>query len=214
MAITYLGSPERASEVVQAIEAEGGKALAIRADSADPEAVKSAVAETVRSFGSLDILVNNAGLLLLGPVDTFSLSDFDRILAVNVRSVFAAVQEASRYLKEGGRIINIGSMTADRSAFPGAAFYSMTKAAVAAMTRGFAIDLAARGITVNNLQPGPTGTDMNPIDGEHAGALKQMIPLGRFGTTDEIASFVAYLASPESSFITGASLTIDGGLTA
>jgi 3-oxoacyl-[acyl-carrier protein] reductase len=132
---------------------------------------------------------------------------------VNVRAIFAAVQEASKHMGEGGRIVNIGSMVADRTGFPGAAFYGMTKAAVASMTRGFAIDLAPRGITVNNIQPGPTGTDMNPADGPSAEMLRSMIPLKRYGTADEVAGFVAYLASPESGFVTGASLTIDGGLT-
>ena len=138
---------------------------------------------------------------------------FDRIVAVNVRAIFAAVQEASKHMGEGGRIVNIGSMVADRTGFPGAAFYGMTKAAVASMTRGFAIDLAPRGITVNNIQPGPTGTDMNPADGPSADMLRSMIPLKRYGTADEVAGFVAYLASSESGFVTGASLTIDGGLT-
>jgi 3-oxoacyl-[acyl-carrier protein] reductase len=213
VAITYNASPEKANEVIGAIEAGGGKALAIKADSADAAAVKAAVVETVEHFGRLDVLVNNAGILLMGAVDSFSLEDFDRIVAVNVRALFAAVQQASKHMGEGGRIVNIGSMVADRTGFPGAAFYGMTKAAVASLTRGFAIDLAPRGITVNNLQPGPTATDMNPADGHFADLLRSRIPLGRFGTADEIAGFVAYLASPESGFVTGASLTIDGGLT-
>ena len=213
VAVTYNTSPEKANEVVREIEAGGGKALAIKADGADAAAVKAAVAETVKHFGRLDVLVNNAGILLRGSVDDFSLEDFDRIVAVNVRAIFAAVQEASKHMGEGGRIVNIGSMVADRTGFPGAAFYGMTKAAVASMTRGFAIDLAPRGITVNNIQPGPTKTDMNPADGPSADMLRSMIPLKRYGTADEVAGFVAYLASSESGFVTGASLTIDGGLT-
>jgi 3-oxoacyl-[acyl-carrier protein] reductase len=214
VAITYVSSPDKAADVVRDIEARGGQALAIHADGSNPGAVKAAVAETVEHFGRLDVLVNNAGIILMGAVDSFSLDDFNRIVAVNIRAVFAAVQEASKHMGEGGRIVNIGSMVADRTGFPGAAFYGMTKAAVASMTRGFAIDLAPRGITVNNLQPGPTATDMNPADGDSADLLRSMIPLKRFGTADEIAGFVAYLASPESGFVTGASLTIDGGLTA
>jgi 3-oxoacyl-[acyl-carrier protein] reductase len=214
VAVTYNASPDKANEVVAAIEAEGGKALAIKADAANSGEVKAAVAGTSEHFGRLDVLVNNAGILLMGDVGSFSIDDFDRIVAVNVRSIFAAVQEASRHMGEGGRIVNIGSMVADRTGFPGAAFYGMTKAAVASMTRGFAIDLAPRGITVNNLQPGPTATDMNPADGHTADLLRSMIPLRRYGTAEEIAGFVAYLASPESGFVTGASLTIDGGLTA
>jgi 3-oxoacyl-[acyl-carrier protein] reductase len=214
VAITYNASPEKANEVVAAIEAEGGKALAIKADSANSAEVKAAVAGTVEHFGHLEVLVNNAGILLRGDVGSFSLDEFDRIVAVNIRSIFAAVQEASKHMGEGGRIVNIGSMVADRIMFPGAAFYAMTKAAVATMTRGFAIDLAPRGITVNNVQPGPTSTDMNPKDGHSADLLRGMIPLRRYGTAEEIAGFVSYLASPESGFVTGASLTIDGGLTA
>jgi 3-oxoacyl-[acyl-carrier protein] reductase len=214
VAITYNASPDKANEVVAAIKAGGGKALAIKADAANSGEVKAAVAGTVEHFGRLDVLVNNAGILLMGDVGDFSLDDFDKIVAVNIRSIFVAVQEASKHMGEGGRIVNIGSMVADRTGFLGAAFYGMTKAAVASMTRGFAIDLAPRGITVNNIQPGPTGTDMNPADGPSAEMLRTMIPLKRFGTADEIAGFVAYLASPESGFVTGASLTIDGGLTA
>jgi 3-oxoacyl-[acyl-carrier protein] reductase len=132
------------------------------------------------------VLVNNAGILLRGSVADFSLEDFDRMVSVNVRAIFAAVQEASKHMGEGGRIVNIGSMVADRTGFPGAAFYGMTKAAVASMTRGFAIDLAPRGITVNNIQPGPTKTDMNPADGPSADMLRSLIPLKRYGTADEV----------------------------
>jgi 3-oxoacyl-[acyl-carrier protein] reductase len=214
VAITYNASPDKANEVVAAIKADGGKALAIKADAANSGEVKAAVAGTVEHFGRVDVLVNNAGILLMGDVGDFSLDDFDKIVAVNIRSIFVAVQEASKHMGEGGRIVNIGSMVADRTGFPGASFYGMTKAAVASMTRGFAIDLAPGGITVNNLQPGPTATDMSPADGHSAEMLRSMLPLRRYGTAEEIAGFVAYLASPESGFVTGASLTIDGGLTA
>jgi 3-oxoacyl-[acyl-carrier protein] reductase len=147
-------------------------------------------------------------------VDGYALDDFDRMFAVNVRAPFVAIQAALPYLVAGGRIITIGSIVADRSAFPGSAVYSMTKGALAAMVRGLAIDLAKRAITVNNIQPGPTATDMNPEDGPHSAMVRALVPLGRFGSPDEIASFVAYIASPEASFITGSSLTIDGGYTA
>jgi 3-oxoacyl-[acyl-carrier protein] reductase len=210
VAFTYVASDEKAAALVAEIEADGGEALAIKADSADPKALKRAVMETASRSGRLDILVNNAGILLRGPVDGFSLEDFDHMLAVNVRAVFVAVQAAVARMGEGGRIITIGSVTADRSAFPGASVYSMTKAAVAALTRGMARDLGSRGITVNTVQPGPTETDMNPDENTRA-LLRPMLALGRIGKDKEIASLIAYLASPEASFITGAAFTIDGG---
>lgn len=210
VAFTYAASDDKAAALVGEIEAGGSEALAIKADSADPEAVQRAVAETVRRFGHLDILINNAGILLRGPVDAFSLADFDRMFAVNVRAVFAAVQAAVAHMGAGGRIITIGSVTADRTGFPGASVYGMTKAAVAALTRGLARDLGPRGITVNTVQPGPTETDMN-LDENIRALLRPMLALGRLGKDSEIASLIAYLASPEASFITGAALTIDGG---
>jgi len=214
VAITYAHAQQKADEVVRAIEATGGRALAIRADSADVEAVKSAVAETVRTLGRLDVLVNNAGIAVVMPLDQFSLDDFDRMVAVNVRAVFVAVQEASRHMGEGGRIITIGSVNADRMPFAGGGVYAMTKAAVAGLTRGLARDLGPRGITVNTVQPGPVDTDMNPADGPFAEGMKGWMALGRYGQGDEIAGMVAYLASPEAVFVTGASLTIDGGFAA
>jgi 3-oxoacyl-[acyl-carrier protein] reductase len=214
VAVTYNASPEKAEEVVREIEASGGRALAVRADSVNVDAVTSAVVTTVGSFGGIDVLVNNAGILVLGTVDQYSIDDFDRMVAVNVRAVFVAAQEAARHMKPGGRIINIGSMVADRTGFPGASVYGMTKAAVASLTRGLAVDLAPRGITVNNVQPGPTETDMNPKGGPNHAALVNMVPVKRMGTADEIAGMVSYLASAEAAFVTGASLTIDGGLTA
>ena len=214
VAVTYNASPEKAEEVIREIEAAGGRGLAVRADSADVGAVRVAVTTTVAAFGRLDVLVNNAGILVRGTVDQFSLDEFDRMVAVNIRATFVAVQEAARHLKQGGRVINIGSMVADRTGFPGSSVYGMTKAAVAALTRGLAIDLAPHGITVNNVQPGPTETDMNPKDSPHHNILIQALPVKRLGRADEIAGMVSYLASPEAAFVTGASLTIDGGLTA
>jgi 3-oxoacyl-[acyl-carrier protein] reductase len=210
VAFTYAVSDAKAAAMVAEIQADGGEALAIKADSADPKALQRAVAEAASRFGRLDILVNNAGILLRGPVDVFSLADFDRMLAVNVRAVFVAVQSAVAHMGAGGRIITVGSVTADRSGFPGASVYSMTKAAVAALTRGLARDLGSRGITVNTVQPGPTETDMNPDENIRA-VLRPMLALGRIGKDSEIASLIAYLASPEASFVTGAAFTIDGG---
>lgn len=214
VALTYTSSPQKADEVVQAIESAGGKALAIRADSADVEAVKNAVAETVKAFGRLDILVNNAGVATLAPIDQFSLEDFDRLVAINIKGVFVATQEAVRHMGEGGRIINIGSVNSDLVPFAGGSVYALTKGAIASFTRGLARDLGPRGITVNNIQPGPVDTDMNPADGTFADNIKGMTALQRYGHSDEIAGMVSYLASPEAGFVTGASLNIDGGFTA
>jgi len=214
VAITYAGSRQKANELAAAIEATGGRAVAIQADSADPGAVQRAVGETVRSLGRLDILVNNAGIAMLKPVEEFSLDDFDRMVAVNVRGVFVAAQEASRHMGDGGRIINIGSVNGDHIPFAGGSLYAMTKAAVAGFTRGLARDLAPRGITVNNVQPGPVETDMNPAEGPFADLLKTTLAVKRYAKADEIAAMVAYLASPEAAFVTGASLMIDGGFSA
>ncbi|WP_437998349.1 3-oxoacyl-ACP reductase family protein [Sorangium sp. So ce185] len=214
VAITYAASPAKADEVVGAIEAAGGKAIAVRADSGDAEAVKSAVAETVKALGRLDVLVNNAGVAAMAPLDQFSLEEFDRVMAVNVRGLFVAAQEAVRHMGEGGRIINIGSVSGDVALMPGMSVYGATKAAVAGLTRGWARDLGPRGITVNNVQPGPVDTDMNPADGPLASGLKGQIPVQRYGQGDEVASMVAYLAGPEGAFVNGANLNIDGGITA
>ncbi|MEH2315227.1 MAG: 3-oxoacyl-ACP reductase family protein [Nostoc sp.] len=214
VALTYTSSPQKADEVVLAIEAAGGKALAIRADSADVEAVKHAVAETVNTLGRLDILVNNAGVLAVALIDQFSMDEFDRLVAVNIKGVFVATQEAIRHMGEGGRIIMIGSVSSDSTAFAGTSVYALTKGAIASFTRGLARDLAPRGITVNNIQPGPIETDMNPAEGNFADGLKKIIALGRYGQSDEVAGLVSYLASPEAAFVTGANLKIDGGFTA
>ncbi|KPX93013.1 3-ketoacyl- reductase [Pseudomonas amygdali pv. mori] len=214
VAFTYVSSEVNALEIQDSIVANGGRALAIRADSADEKAIRQAVQTTAETLGRLDILVNNAGILAIAPLNEFSMQDFDKTLAINVRSVFIASQEAARHMEEGGRIINIGSTNADRMPFAGGATYAMSKSALIGLTKGMARDLGPQGITVNNVQPGPVDTDMNPAQGEFAETLKALMALPRYGTSEEIASFVAYLAGPEAGYITGASLTIDGGFSA
>jgi 3-oxoacyl-[acyl-carrier protein] reductase len=214
VAFTYVSSPDRANDLAASINAGGGKALAIQADSADPAALTAAVERTVAHFGALDILVNSAGILQLASIEDFTLEDFDRMVDVNVRAVFVAVQAAAKHMKDGGRIVTIGSVASSRVSFPTSSVYAMTKAAVATLVRGAAIDLAPRGITVNNIQPGPTETDMNPAGGPHAEALHAMIPARRFGRPEEVAGMVSYLVGGEAAFVTGASFTIDGGYTA
>jgi 3-oxoacyl-[acyl-carrier protein] reductase len=209
--ITYSTAKEKADEVVRSIESAGGRALAIQADNNDPDAVKNAVIETVKVFDGIDVLVNNAGVAIFKPLDEFSLDEFDRTFAVNVRAVFVAAQEAARHLKDGGRIITIGSINADRMPIVGGSVYGMSKAAVAGLTRGLARDLGPRGITVNVVQPGPVDTDMNPANGPFAETLTGFLAIKRYGESDEIASMVSYLASDEAAYVTGACLTIDGG---
>ena len=213
VAFTYSTSVQHAKALVAEVKATGGVALAARADSAEAGALERAIDQTVETFGGLDILVNNAGILIRGVVDDYSLDDFDRMVAVNVRAVFVAVKAAVPHLKNGGRIITTGSVVADRSAFAGASVYSMTKAAVAALTRGLARDLGPRAITVNVIQPGPTETDMN-VNPAVNDTLRTLMAIGRMGKDVEIASLVAYLASPPASFITGSAITIDGGYLA
>lgn len=216
VALTYASSADKAQEVVQEIEAAGGRAIAIKADSADAMQIKAAVQVAADTYGKIDILVNNAGVLALGNVAEaeISLEDIDRTLAVNVRSVIVAAQAVVKHMDKGGRIITIGSTNADRMPFQGGSVYAMSKSAIVGLTKGLARDLGLLGITVNNIQPGPIDTEMNPESGAFADTLKGLMALPRYGTVEEVASFAAYLAGPEAAYITGASLSIDGGFSA
>ena len=208
--LTYVSAPNKAADTVRAIEEEGRTGFAIKADSADPTAIRDAVTQAVDQLGRLDIVVVNAGILRLGDLQAVSLQELDLMLNVNVRGVFLAIQAAAAHLPVGGRVITIGSSTAVRSSYPGSSVYAMTKAAVAVMVKGIAVDLAPRGVTVNNIQPGPTLTDMTA---GYIDSITPAIPLKRVGDPDEIAGLVAYLARAESGYMTGSSLTIDGGMT-
>lgn len=211
VAFTYARSPDRAAELVREIETAGGSTMAILADSANPDAIHRAVGVAVERFGRIGVLVVNAGILIGGTIDQFAIDDFDRMVAVNIRGVFAAIHHAAPHLVDGGRIVTIGSNTAERIGGPGSSVYAMTKAAVAQLVRGASLDFAPRGITINNVQPGPTETDMTADLMEH---IVPKLPLGRIGRPDEIADLVAWLTCPGAGYMTGASLTIDGGWTA
>jgi 3-oxoacyl-[acyl-carrier protein] reductase len=210
---TFASAKAQAAAVAAEVEAAGGRAVALRADSADPQAIRDAVAQAARQFGGLDILVNNAGLIGMRRPDGYDMEEFDRMYAVNVRAPLVAAEAAQAVMGEGGRIVMIGSIVADRVGVPGGAIYASTKAALAGMTRALARDYGSRAITVNNVQPGPTETDMNPADSPHRAWLTAQSPLGRVGQPEEIANLVAFLAGPQSSYINGASLTADGGFT-
>ena len=211
---TYSASPQKAETLAQELRVAGGRVLAIQADSGDVAAVQNAVKSTVELFGQLDILVNSAGIVMAGSVEEFSIEDYDRLMAVNVRAFFVAAQAAAAHLPDGGRIIAIGSINGAYSGFPGIAVYSASKAAVSGLVRGLARDLGPRGITVNDIQPGPTDSDMNPADGPNSAMLKGMMANKRFGKDEEVAGLVAYLASPLAGAITGTSIRIDGGFAA
>ena len=214
VAITYAKDFGAASAVVTAIENGGGKAIAIQADAADAEAVKNAVEKSIAAFGRLDVLVNNAGTAIPKTFEETTLEEMDRILAINVRGVFVTTQAALKHMKDGGRIINIGSAMGERVQTPGLVPYSATKGAVKIFTQGLSREVGSRGITVNNVQPGPIDTDLNPASGDWAVPQKAATALDRYGRVEEIAAMVAFEAGPESSYITGANLTVDGGMNA
>jgi len=214
VALTYTKGADAAASVVEKLEGFGRKAIAIRADAADARAVRAAVEATVTAFGRLDILVNNAGTADPKPFEENSIEELDRLVDINVRGVFVATQAALKHMKNGGRIISIGSCVGERVMTPGLVPYAATKGAVKMFTQGLAREVGARGITVNSVQPGPIETELNPASGEWSVSQKANTALGRYGSVDEVAALVAFVASPESSYITGANLTVDGGTNA
>jgi 3-oxoacyl-[acyl-carrier protein] reductase len=212
--LTYSRSKEASEAIAREIAENGGKAIAVQADSADPKAVTDAVIKAVHEFGGLDILVNNAGIYIGKNFTEHTLEDYEQIMAVNVRAVYVASLEAVKHIPSGGRIITIGSNMAENAISAQTTLYTMSKAALTGFTRGLARDLGASGTTVNLVQPGPIDTDMNPADTAHAEAAKARMPLGHYGTGDDIAGLVLFLASEEGKFITGTAITIDGGFNA
>jgi len=212
--LSHTQATQSAGAVVKAIESNGGKAIAIQADSTDAEAVKGAVEKTVAALGSLDILINNAGTAIPKPFEEQTLDEIDRMFNINVRGTLAATQQALKHIKSGGRIITIGSCVGERMMTPGLVAYSATKGAVKMFTQGLSREVGGRGITVNNVQPGPIDTDLNPAAGDWAEPQIAATALKRYGTVDEVAALVSFLASPEAAYITGANLTVDGGTNA
>lgn len=214
VAITHSNAADKADEVVAEIKTAGGKAVAIKADNRDPDAVRAAVEEVATTFGAIDILVNNAGILSSAGIQDETLESFDRIVDVNIRGVFVAVQAALKYIPDGGRIITTGSCLAHKVSFPGISLYSMTKSALIGFTRGVARDLGPRGITVNLLHPGPTNTDMNPENGENGDAMRSLMAIKQFSRAEDTAGLVSWLASDEARTVTGAEFTVDSGVNA
>jgi 3-oxoacyl-[acyl-carrier protein] reductase len=214
VAITYSKDADAAASVVKEIERAGQKAIAIQADAADADAVKAAVEKTFATFGRLDVLVNSAGTAIPKPFEEATLEEMDRVIAINVRGVFVATQAALKHMNDGGRIIMVGSAVGERAVAPGLVPYAATKGAVKMFTQALSREVGSRGITVNNVQPGPIDTDLNPASGDWAVPQKAATALNRYGRVDEVAAMVAFVAGPESSYITGANLTVDGGMNA
>ena len=214
VAITYTKGADAAASVVREIERAGRKAIAIQADAADADAVEAAVEKTVATFGRLDVLVNNAGTAIPKRFEETTLEELDRLIDINVRGTFVATQAALKQMNNGGRIIMIGSCVGERAMTPGLVPYSATKGAVKMFTQGLSREVGSRGITVNNVQPGPIDTDLNPAAGEWAVPQKAATALDRYGSVDDVAALVAFVAGPEASYITGANLTVDGGTNA
>jgi len=214
VAFTYSQGADAAALVVKEITSRGGKAIAIQADAADAKAVKAAVEKAFTTYGRLDILVNNAGTAIPKPFEETTLEEMDRVIDINIRGVYVATQAALKHIKSGGRIISIGSAVGERVAAPGLVPYAGTKGAVKMFTQALAREIGSRGITVNNVQPGPIDTELNPASGDWAVPQKAATALNRYGHVDEIAAMVAFVAGPEASYITGANLTVDGGMNA
>ena len=214
VAITYASNKSAADAVVNAVESTGRKALAIQADGGKSEAIQAAVSKVAETFGTIDILVNNAGTALPKPFEEAPLAELERVLDLNVKFVFITTQAALKHMPNGGRIISIGSCVGERNMTPGLAAYGATKGAVKMFTQGLAREVGERAITVNNVQPGPIDTDLNPAAGDWATPQIAFTALKRYGHVDEVAALVAFLAGPEAAYITGASLTVDGGTNA
>jgi 3-oxoacyl-[acyl-carrier protein] reductase len=216
IAVGYGTSAKNADEVVEEIRKNGGKAEAFQANMAESKEVEELVNAVVKKFGRLDILVNNAGVYVGGAIDDpkVDVEALKRQQAINIDGVVVAVRTAVKFMKDGGRIIVMGSVNGERVPFGAAGDYSATKAALRGYVKGWARDLGPKNITVNLVQPGPIDTDMNPATTEFAESLRKGVALGRYGKPEEVAAAVTFLASPEASYITASALTVDGGFNA
>lgn len=206
---TYAASAERANALAAELD---GRALPLAADSGNAQQLRAAVDQAASHLGGLDIFVSSAGILKPGHVADYPLEDFDRMLDVNVRAAFVGVQAALRHMGQGGRVVTIGSMVADLARYPGGSVYALTKGAIASFVRGLAHDLGPRGITANNVQPGPTATEI--VTAQTLEVIRPLIPIGRPGKDEEIAALVAWLCRPEAAYVNGSSITVDGGFSA
>ncbi|UIP29879.1 3-oxoacyl-ACP reductase family protein [Photobacterium sp. TLY01] len=214
VAFTYVSSDSKAKALADHLISKGGKVIAIKADSTKPEDVRNAIEQTIHQFDQLDILINNSGVLVWDNIENLTMDDWEKTVNTNVRSIFVASQEAAKLMNKNGRIINISSTNAQRIPFVGGALYGMSKAALTGLVKALSRDLGHRGITVNNILPGPVDTDLNPDNGDTSESMKAIVALGRYGQAVEIAHLVAFIASDEASYITGADLMIDGGFSA
>ncbi|MEV4008940.1 SDR family oxidoreductase [Nonomuraea angiospora] len=214
LALTYRSAGDRAAAIVEEVEAAGGRALGLRAEAADAGALVAAVERTVRELGRLDVLVSNAGIAPYGALEEVTLEEVDRVLAVHPRASFVLAQAAARHMRDGGRIVLIGSSLAERVPYPGWTAYAMSKSALTGLAKGLARDLGPRGITANVVHPGSTDTDMNPADGPDADEERRHTALGRYCSPDDIAATVAHLAGDGGRAITGAAISVDAGVTA
>lgn len=211
VAITYGASRDQAEAVVKEIAAAGGKALALKGDALAPETLPALIGQVMNAFGGLDILVNNAGIFTGGSIGEMEFSDYEAVRNVNIDSVFTLTNEAVKVMKKGGRIITISSCLGLHAGSGGISNYIASKFAVIGFTRGWSRDLGPKGILVNAVLPGPINTDMNPETSDYADEQRKVIALGRYGQPEEVAAAVAFLAGPDATFITGATLSVDGG---
>lgn len=211
---TYSASAEKAESLAKELTAAGHKVEAVKADASNLPGLVTLANDVAKRHGRIDILVNNAGVLSGGMIGEISAEDYRHVMQINVDAVFTLTNAAVAHIPNGGRIINISSVLGERAITAGISVYNASKFAVNGLTRSWAKDLGPKQITVNAVQPGPTDTDMNPADGEQAAGMIAGIPFGRYGTSQEVADAIAFLAGPDAAFITGVTLSVDGGTNA